>query len=92
MTQTKPEHVTYLGVPANVWEYRTARDPRCERVIAVEWLATAVGQRVEHPAGTIALRHVTGDGRRPDFQLHAETTVQSVEAANVWASERLRGA
>lgn len=85
----KPIAVTYLGVPATVRAIRATRRTHSERVVITEWHATAVGQPVAYPAGTVVAAHMNGDGRTPHFEVFATQTFDSVDAAVAWAHERI---
>lgn len=65
--KTITRKTTYLGVPAEVKEIRQA-GPTGEREVRVKWLATATGQAIEYPAGTITSRTITGTERKGTFR------------------------
>ena len=57
--------LTYLGVPADLRTYlpKPGSKDTGRRVTALLWRDKAVGQDVEHEAGTLVLHYCTGDGR-----------------------------
>ena len=83
---TKPRNVTYLGVPAMVWETRTG-GAYGERVHAVLWLDKAVGQKTEHEEGTVVLNHISGNGRLGTLVTHGVEILKPVD--NISTQERI---
>lgn len=55
------EDVTYLGARARVVVVREDGRPNGERAVVTLWRDKAVGQKVEHPAGTITYKRIVGD-------------------------------
>lgn len=55
--------VEYAGGPARIIEAHMGSHPFGERVVVTHWIAKAVGQVVEYPAGTITYKRVSGNGR-----------------------------
>jgi hypothetical protein len=66
--KTITRKVTYLGVPAKVTEIRQA-GANGEREIRIEWLGDAIGQPIEHPAGTVTSKTVTGNALKDTFKI-----------------------
>lgn len=64
--------VTFLGVPATV---ATVALSRANRIHVTRWLADAVGQPTEWPAGTVRLVRSTGDARKGTLVVHDEVTL-----------------
>lgn len=73
VVRTRRIRTTWLGVRGEAWEYLATSDPFGERVCALRWLED--NPNTGHSAGDLSLRHMTGDGRRPDAVVHAEHTV-----------------
>ena len=76
---TKPKTVTYLGVPATTFDVKKSRNAKITAGVKT-WHAKAVGQPVEHEAGTVTLRVVDGDMRKGGTILH-DSTHKTVNAA-----------
>jgi hypothetical protein len=84
---SRPRAGTHLGVPTT--SHTVTRKGRRGRVNITTWHARAVGQSIEHPAGTVEARHTTGDFMKGTGITHATATFTSVEDANEWAAKRL---
>ena len=82
---THVKRVNYTGGEWMCWEYhRNAHSPVGLRVTA-RWLAVE---------GRLELRQIRGDGRKPNFQVYTETTVDDVanlidalRIAETWATD-----
>lgn len=73
MIKVKPKSATYLGVPVTIHEVRAAASPTSERVIVTYWHADGTGANAQFHAGDLVMKHVKGDGRKPDsFQVFDE--------------------
>ena len=75
---------SYLGQKAFRREVRKA-GPQGERVILTHWVDAAIGQPIEHPAGTTTLRRITGTERRGTLVILEEDHV--VELADWMKSD-----
>lgn len=86
-------HLTYLGQRAQVREVSRSKSGRStgERVVVTQWIDDAKGQAVEHPAGTIAVRHVKGDGRTDTFVEYSVHTFIDLGQAMAAANEIMQG-
>lgn len=72
-TQTpKLRTVTYLGVPARVGMTKL---PRGRNLSETHWDGDAVGQPVEHLAGTVVFKILSGDFRKGTGVVHATVTL-----------------
>jgi hypothetical protein len=80
--------VTYMGQRAEVTVIaRNKSAARTgERVVAIRWIDDAIGQPVEHPAGTTIAQHVRGDGRGPNYVMFDSCVTEDPMA---YAQERL---
>lgn len=76
---TEPEVKTWLGVPATVFYIKKTKHARTEAFIQL-WHAKAVGQKVEHEAGTIVVQVTTGDLRKGGT-MHHRSTHQDMDEA-----------
>lgn len=86
---TRTRTVTYLGARAEVTEVRTA-GPNSRRVVITRWLDEAKGQPTEWAAGTVVLRHVEGDGRKPaTFKVYGEAAIEGTTAEAIAAAQAL---
>jgi hypothetical protein len=84
--------LTYLGARAAIRTLRRAgkAGTTAERVVVFHWLDRAVGQPVEHPAGTFELRWLKGDGRKGETAVLREATTDLEGVANRLAEEWLQ--
>lgn len=83
MIKSKTQQLTYLNVPADRFEYRLT--PHATRRVVVHvWSAKAIGQNVEHEAGTIELRLMVGKNYKSKTLAHAVlapgATAEQIEA------------
>lgn len=71
MFESKHRGLTYIGIPAESWEFGPGKgDPRLgRRVTATRWLADSVQQPTDWKEGDLVLSHVKGDGRTPDYEV-----------------------
>jgi len=77
MTTTRfRNNVTFLGVPARVGETKLGK----RRVYEVHWDAKAVGQPIEHPAGTVHFRVLSGDATKGTLVVHNEAFTDEANA------------
>lgn len=74
---TTPRQLTYRGVPALTWEVRE-RGASGRRSLYTLWLRKAIGQRVEHEAGTITATTVRGNAASGTLQVMAPSHVITV--------------
>lgn len=75
---TKPNKVRkvqYLGAKAEVWTVKTG-GANSERVQYIHWLDKAVGQPVEHPAGTVEALTMVGTGHDTAVVAKSITTLE----------------
>lgn len=86
---TKTTKTTYLGRKAEVTEVRKG-GPHSERVVITRWVDQADERNGGHPAGTVVLRHIEGDGRKSSFKVH--TAAQVVTGDPIAAAQTLLGA
>lgn len=70
LTWNKPRTCTYFGRTARVRELRATRKRDGLRVVVLEWIDDADARNGGHPAGTITVRLIEGDGRYLGFCEH----------------------
>jgi hypothetical protein len=71
----KLRKVTYLGVPARVGMTKLSQG---RSLSETHWDADAVGQPVEHPAGTVVFKILSGDFRQGTGRIwQEEATMES---------------
>jgi hypothetical protein len=76
-TTPKLRSVTFLGVPARVGETKLG----ARRVYEIHWDAKAVGQPIEHPAGTVHFRVLNnGDERKGTLRMFNEAVTDEANA------------
>lgn len=63
VVRTGVHHVTYLGARAIVTTQYHEQNVDGLRTVTIQWIDAAIGQPVEHPAGTVTRRVIRGDGR-----------------------------
>lgn len=61
-------YLTYLSVPALSWEVRE-RGAAGKRTVYVMWLGQAIGQDVEHEAGTVTAQTIAGEARHGTLRI-----------------------
>lgn len=81
----KFRNLTYLGARARHAEISL---PRRQRITVTWWQDAAVGQAVEHAAGTAVVQRVSGDGRiRPGadgaLTVHAQQVIPAASLAEI---------
>lgn len=90
---TRSKNVTYLGVPAKVWDVLKNSNRLGERVSLIRWVGASGPENGDHPAGTVTARHMRGDGRYPaEFSLYAHVAFHgedATERATAWAVEQI---
>lgn len=81
---SRVQQVTFLSVPATVTKYNK---DLTRNGSLTEWLADAVGQPVEHPAGTVVAHLLHGKGYKTRV---LDTFVTADRAsADAWLRQRL---
>ena len=79
-TNATPRKATWLGVPGETWSLPAA-GPQGYRVHVMHWLGDAIGQPIEHPAGTYDIRVLSGTHRDGNLVVHAQYLTTDPEQA-----------
>jgi len=84
MVKSNTKHLSYSGVPARLVEYRLTKGA-VRHVDVLTWDARAVGQEVEHEAGTVVVTLVDGVGHGARLIMRL-TFTPGTEQADILAS------
>jgi hypothetical protein len=74
----KLRKVTYLGVPARVGMIKLSNG---RSLSETHWDGNAVGQPVEHPAGTVVFKILSGDFRQGTGVVHEQIVLDPAAAS-----------
>ena len=84
MKITAPKTAEWFGARCTTWTVQTG-GPNSERVGVYRWIDQADERNGSHPAGTVVLRHMKGDGRSANFTLFDQVVV--ADAADLTDAE-----
>lgn len=81
MKKTLVTKATWLGRRGETFEWRSG-DAKSRRVNVLRWVDEAHEKNGGHPAGTVVIRHVVGDGRTRTFTEFETRTYGPGELSN----------